>query len=325
MDATPKTDLFIERFARAVNRLRYFKGLKWSNHDYITQFMRAQEEDVLFLQWHLSGVYKTLPSLDEVNYRGRFPDVLKYVLSQPIISYKDMGVELWELSPNIDELGKYMYIFKAKLDKAVTWLPQRYSLSDVIFDNTPYTDIVRKVQADGLLSKIDAEYILVNVYRAISCIHLIQDSIKQMFDEYLETVRETPQESKPIHFSVSKSYEDIQRILTALQQQEFVSTKTTIDTFYYRMTGNGAPTQERIIWVKKSSNRAINLTSLIDFVVAMGVKLDEALSQINRIFCRFDNSDINLSDDTKTKSRQRNRLCQSLSIYHEKIMNIIQE
>lgn len=124
------------------------------------------------------------------------------------------------------------------------------------------------------------------------------------------------------HFSVNMSYKELQRILTALQQQGFVSEGTTIDTFYYRMTGNGAPTQERIIWVKKSSNRAINLASLIDFAVAMDVKLDEALSQINRIFCRSDNSDINLSDDTKTKSRRRNRLCQNLSIYHEEIMNI---
>lgn len=266
MDATPKTDLFIERFVRAVTRLQYFKGLNWSNHDHIAQFMRAQEEDVLFLQWHLSGVYKTLPSPDKVGYRGRFPDVLQYVLSQPIISYRDIGVELWGLSPNIDELEKYVQIFKTKLNNAVTWLPQRYSLSDV--RNTPYTNIVKKAQVDGFLSEKDAEYILVNVCKTISGIHQIRDSIKLMFDEYLKMVRKTPQESKPIHFSVAKSYEEMQRILTALQQQGFVSTNTTIETFYYRMTGQGAPTSNKIEWVKKGKkiSSSISKSSLVYFV-----------------------------------------------------------
>lgn len=286
MNTTPKTDLFIERFARAVTRLQYFKGLSWSNHDYIAQFMRAQEEDVLFLEWHLSGVYKTLPAPNKANYRGRFPDVLEYVLSQPIISYRDIGIELWKLSPNIDELEKYMQIFKTKLNDAVTWLPQRYSLSDVMLGNTPYTDIIRKVQADGFLPEGDAEYILVNVYKTISGIHQIRDSIKQMFNKYLEMVREIPQESKPIHFSVSKSYEDMQRILTALQQQGFISTNTTIETFYYRMTGQGTPTSNKIEWIKKGkkNNSSISKRSLVYFVeTIVNFRVSKAKDCTNRI------------------------------------------
>lgn len=330
MDTTPNTDLFIERFARAVDRLRHFQNLGWSNDNFIVQFMRAQEEDVLFLQWHLIGAYKTLPSPNKVMYRGRFPDVLKYVLSQPMISYRDIGIELWRLSPNIDELKKYIQIFKTKLNNAITWFPQKLSLDDVIFGNNPYTNAVRKAQADGYLPKKDAEYILINVFKIISSIHQIRDSIKQMFEEYLEMAGGTLQGSKAIlksqhFFSVNKSYEVMQRILTALQQQRFVSTNTKIEEFYYRMTGNGEPVQGRICWVKKAKNKAISLTSLIDFLVSIGVELESALSQVDDVFCREDGSNIKLPDDTKTTARNKNRQNQDLSAYHQVIKTIIDE
>ena len=74
--------------------------------------------------------------------------------------------------------------------------------------------------------------------------------------------------SKTDHFSVDKSYEEMQRILTALQQGGFVSMDTTIDTFYYRMTGKGTPTNDKIGWIKKGkkNNSSISKRSLVYFV-----------------------------------------------------------
>lgn len=73
---------------------------------------------------------------------------------------------------------------------------------------------------------------------------------------------------KPAHFSVNKSYVEIQQILTALQEQGFVSYDTTVETFYYRMTGNGAPTSNKIEWVKKGKRRKkdISKSGLVYFL-----------------------------------------------------------
>lgn len=127
------------------------------------------------------------------------------------------------------------------------------------------------------------------------------------------------------HFSVNKSYKEMLRVLTALQKQEFVSSDTTIETFYYRMTGNGEPVQGHICWVKKAKNKSISLTSLIDFLVTIGVELESALSQVDDVFCREDGGNIKLPDDTKTTARKKNRNNQDLSAYHQVIKTIIDE
>lgn len=70
------------------------------------------------------------------------------------------------------------------------------------------------------------------------------------------------------HFAISKPYKEVQRILTALQQQEFVSSDTTIETFYYRMTGMGMPTNDKVEWIKKGKRQkdAISKRSLVYFI-----------------------------------------------------------
>lgn len=117
----------------------------------------------------------------------------------------------------------------------------------------------------------------------------------------------------------------MQRILTALQQQGFISADTDIGTFYYRMTGNSKPVQKRICWAKKTKNKAISLISLVDFLVTIGVRLEDALSQVDDVFCREDGSNIKLPDDTKTTARNKNRHNQDLSAHHQAIKTIIDE
>lgn len=91
---------------------------------------------------------------------------------------------------------------------------------------------------------------------------------------------------KPAHFSVNKSYGEIQQILTALQEQGFVSYNTTIETFYYRMTGNGAPTSNKIEWVRtgKKNRSLISKRSLVYFVeTTANYRVSKAKDCTNRI------------------------------------------
>lgn len=74
--------------------------------------------------------------------------------------------------------------------------------------------------------------------------------------------------SNTSHFSVNKSYDEMQRILTALQQQGFISADTDIGTFYYRMTGQGGSTDEKIKWIKNGKKRkdSISKRGLVYFI-----------------------------------------------------------
>ena len=108
--------------------------------------------------------------------------------------------------------------------------------------------------------------------------------------------------SKVAHFSVKKSYEKIQRILIALQQQGFVSTDTTVETFYYWMTGEGIPTRNKIEWIKKGKKRKSNISksSLVYFLkIFASYDVDQTSDCRNRIEEIFG---ISLSASTITRS-----------------------
>lgn len=92
------------------------------------------------------------------------------------------------------------------------------------------------------------------------------------------------------HFSVQWSYEQAGRILKTLQDEGFISTNTTIDAFYYRMTGNGMPTSDKIEWIKKGkkNNSLISKRSLVYFVETIAnyrvSKTKDCTDRINNIF-----------------------------------------
>lgn len=91
---------------------------------------------------------------------------------------------------------------------------------------------------------------------------------------------------EPAHFSVQWSYEQTNHILAALQEHGFVSYGTTIETFYYRMTGNCAPTSNKIEWVKKGKKRKkdISKSSLVYFLKTFAnYNVDQTLDCRNRI------------------------------------------
>lgn len=104
------------------------------------------------------------------------------------------------------------------------------------------------------------------------------------------------------HFSVNRSYNEIQRILEALQQQGFVSTDTTVETFYYRMTGKGVSTPDKIEWIKKGKRRKqeISKSSLVYFLQKFAnYNVDQTADCKNRIKEVFG---ISLPSSTITRS-----------------------
>lgn len=150
----------------------------------------------------------------------------------------------------------------------------------------------------------------------------------RLMDKYptaIEIQRQTPPVTKVIHFSAGWSYEQSRRILEALQKGGFISSATTVEAFYYRMTGNGPAVSDRLNWIRKAKNKAINLAALVDFVVSAGVDLELALRQIGSVFCRERGGNINFPDSTKSNARDDNRGDRDLSADHQEITNIIDE
>lgn len=193
------------------------------------------------------------------------------------IYVKDLEDEFMEVCPDVDSIGKYLPLALSKYDKIK--LPYRggISMDDLVFGNNNYSHHIRNAEYVGLITQKEAETILVSIWQVIGRTNMIYNWIKEMYAK-IESLKPSdgsnnacPQIS-PIapstHFSVAKSYEEMQCILTALQQGGFVSTDTAIDTFYYRMTGIGAPTDDKIGWIKKGkkNNSSISKRSLVYFV-----------------------------------------------------------
>lgn len=250
------------------------------------------------------------------------------------IYVKDLEDEFMEVCPDMDSIGKYLPLALSKYDKIK--LPYRggISMDDLVFGNNNYSHHIRNAEYAGLITQKEAETILVTIWQVISRTNEIYNWIKEMYakieslipsDGSNNACPQTPPIAQCAHFTIEKNFDEMQRILTTLQQQGFVSANTEIKAFYYRMTGNGEPVQGRICWIKKAKNKAISLTSLIDFLVTIGVELESALSQVDDVFRREDGRNIKLPNDTKTTARKKRAHSQDLSEYHQTIMAIIDD
>ena len=129
---------------------------------------------------------------------------------------------------------------------------------------------------------------------------------------------------QPAHFDAKMTYQQAQSLLSALQQNGYIDTSTTADTFYYRMTGNGRPVTDKIVWIKQvSSNGAINKLAVIDFVVCCGVDITigNARTLIPDI---FENNNIPLTINSKTINTAIARYKrQDISEYHNDLLRCI--
>ncbi len=187
------------------------------------------------------------------------------------------------------DVVKFSYLLRDCSDK-----------NDVLFEDSRWDDFLRNGRRTDFRDFFDMQLDL--------------DKYKTSFEEYITQLRaernvlgglieidRTPI-SKGVHFSVDKSYEEIQRILIALQQQGFVSADTTIDTFYFRMTGKSTPTSNKIEWIKKGKKRKndISKSSLVYFLEKfVKYNVDQTSDCRNRIAEIFG---ISLSASTITRS-----------------------
>ncbi len=163
------------------------------------------------------------------------------------IYVKDLEDEFMEVCPDMDSIGKYLPLALSKYDDVkLPCRKKRYSMDDLVFGDNEYSRHIRKAESIGLITQKDAETMLVSIWQVIDRANTICDWIAEMYAKieslipsngsYNANVQAAPA-AQNIHFSVNKSYDEMQRILTALQQQGFVSNDTDVSTFYYRMTG----------------------------------------------------------------------------------------
>ncbi|WP_303321883.1 hypothetical protein [uncultured Alistipes sp.] len=194
------------------------------------------------------------------------------------IYVKDLEDEFMEVCPDMDSIGKYLSLALSKYDEVkLPCRKKRYSMDDLVFGDNGYSRHIRKAESIGLITKEEAETILVSIWQVIDRANTIFDWIAEMYAKieslipsngsYNANVQAAP-DAQSAHFSVNKSYDEMQRILTALQQQGFVSNDTDVSTFYYRMTGQGTPMSNKIGWIKKGkkNNSSISKRSLVYFV-----------------------------------------------------------
>ncbi len=196
------------------------------------------------------------------------------------IYVKDLEDEFMEVCPDMDSIGKYLPLALSKYDDVkLPCRKKRYSMDDLVFGDNEYSRHIRKAESIGLITQKDAETMLVSIWQVIDRANTICDWIAEMYAKieslipsngsYNANVQAAP-DAQSAHFSVNKSYDEMQRILTALQQQGFVSNDTDVSTFYYRMTGQGTPTSNKIEWIKKGKKQknTISKRGLVYFIEA---------------------------------------------------------
>ena len=234
----------------------------------------------------LSPVYKIANKNEQLNIvkshtgQDQYADVILDTVEsfgEPIY-VKDLEDEFMEVCPDMDSIGKYLPLALSKYDEVkLPCRKRRYSMDDLVFSDNEYSCNIRKAESIGLITKEEAETILVSIWQIIDRVNTVADWIMEMYakieswipsDGSVDANVQTAPNAQNAHFSVNKSYDEMQRILMALQQQGFVSAGTTIATFYFRMTGMGVSTNDKVEWIKKGKKRKsdISKSSLVYFL-----------------------------------------------------------
>ncbi|WP_297415610.1 hypothetical protein [uncultured Alistipes sp.] len=243
-------------------------------------FLKALTFYVLSPMDKIADKHQQIEYVKDRTARDPYADVILdtvELFGEPIY-VKDLEDEFMEVCPDMDSIGKYLPLALSKYDDVkLPCRKKRYSMDDLVFGDNEYSRHIRKAESIGLITQKDAETMLVSIWQVIDRANTICDWIAEMYAKieslipsngsYNANVQAVPA-AQNIHFSVNKSYDEMQRILTALQQQGFVSNDTDVSTFYYRMTGQGTPISNKIGWIKKGkkNNSSISKRSLVYFV-----------------------------------------------------------
>lgn len=215
MNPTPKTDIFLKNFDKVrcslIDLMRFndiFNAIELKK--YPTENIKKTLTQSLIIADILSGrvTYKqTDNDIDCAadtfivnNYESEpFKDIIKDVLINiDFINYKDVGVEFWNICPNISEMPAYIDAFRVKFRKYLKEVPTYYEFDDIILGlkNNPYTEIILKAQEKGLITKEDSSFILVEIARALRSLWDTINGLAEVFNEYKEMVG-IPVQEKP--------------------------------------------------------------------------------------------------------------------------------
>lgn len=116
-----------------------------------------------------------------------FFDEVWDVLQCEMITIEDLKNEFWEICPDVDSIHKYLQITRVKFKKLLENIPDReyYSLDALLFNkgNNVCANDVRKLQEAGLLTKKEAEDILMSIHQIVDNINSAIDRIVEMYNE----------------------------------------------------------------------------------------------------------------------------------------------
>lgn len=215
MNPTPRTDIFLKNFDKVrcslIDLMRFndiFNAIELKK--YPTENIKKTLTQSLIIADVLSGhvTYKqTDNDIDCAadtfivnNYESEpFKDIIKDVLINiDFINYKDVGVEFWNICPNLSELPAYIDAFRVKFRKYLKEVPTYYEFDDIILGlkNNPYTEIILKAQEKGLITKEDSSFILVKIARALRSLWNTINGLAEVFNEYKAMVG-IPVQEKP--------------------------------------------------------------------------------------------------------------------------------
>ena len=218
----------------------------------------------IVIKGHLYGIYKTFLDGDPLLYsqKSAYLEIFNTIsnsVSKSMVSCRSIGEKCYGMPKEPQFIESYYQEFVV-IAKRVR-LPQK--------DNNSYQNIIQDALLQGYITKNDAEYFLHHLNVVALGVHIVWQIIQKMFQEYqeigiLSTIYDNQQqphiEKYNSHFKVDISYSQAQSILTKLQKNGYISNKTTAETFYYRMTGVGKSTSEKIEWIKKGKRRKTELS-----------------------------------------------------------------
>lgn len=132
------------------------------------------------------------------------------------IYVKDLEDEFMEVCPDVNNIGKYLPLALSKYDEVkLPCRKRRYSMNDLVFSDNEYSCNIRKAESIGLITKEEAETILVSIWQIINRVNTVADWIMEMYAK-IESLKpsngsndaivQTVQNSSNGHFDVDLSY-----------------------------------------------------------------------------------------------------------------------
>lgn len=181
-------------------------------------FLKALTFYVLSPMVKIADKHQQLEYVKVCTVRDPYADVILDTVEsfgEPIY-VKDLEDEFMEVCPDMDSIGKYLSLALSKYDEVkLPCRKKRYSMDDLVFGDNGYSRHIRKAESIGLITKEEAETILVSIWQVIDRANTIFDWIAGMYAKieslipsngsYNANVQAAP-DAQSAHFSVDLTY-----------------------------------------------------------------------------------------------------------------------